>query len=333
MLTPTSVPATHGAPDISASRRTTMALTKSQPLPSNELGMVGACQVVHMSGLSQADGSDSDRRGWIGHLKRLPSPAIAFGVQILVICSLVVVSSLNVYAQSASTGALVGTVTDPTGAVLQNAQIVLRKTGTGESRTTVTGQDGSYRLLLLSPGEHELKVEAIGFAPVVVRVLIRITEAMSLTARLTVEGVREDIVVQAPLTQTGNVALGGVIASDTIEALPLVNRNLTQILGLTAGTNTDIVDATQLGAGSQEIRANGARSGDNNFMLNGVDANSYGANMTQATPNSGGGLAIPAPDALQEFKVQNSLYDAQYGRGGGANVVIETKSGTEHFHG
>ena len=112
-----------------------------------------------------------------------------------------------------------------------------------------------------------------------------------------------------------------------------MNRNFTQILGLTAGTNTDVVDATQLGAGSQEIRANGARSSDNNFMLNGVDANSYGGNMTEATNNSGGGLAIPAPDTIEEFKVQNSLYDAQYGRGGGANVLVETKSGTAQLHG
>src|SRR5262249_9953259 len=128
-------------------------------------------------------------------------------------------------------------------------------------------------------------------------------------------------------------ARGRVIDRGTIVALPVVNRNYTQILGLTAGTNTDVVDATQLGAGSQEIRANGARSGDNNFMLNGVDANSYGANMTEATPNSGGGLAIPAPDTIQEFKVQNSLYDAQYGRGGGANVVVETRSGTAQLQG
>ncbi len=68
-------------------------------------------------------------------------------------------------------------------------------------------------------------------------------------------------------------------------------------------------------------------------MLNGVDANSYGANMTEATSPSGGGLAIPAPDTIQEFKVQNSLYDAQYGRGGGANVIVETKSGTAQLHG
>ena len=68
-------------------------------------------------------------------------------------------------------------------------------------------------------------------------------------------------------------------------------------------------------------------------MLNGVDANSYGANMTEATSPSGGGLAIPAPETIQEFKVQNSLYDAQYGRGGGANVIVETKSGTAQLHG
>src|SRR6202042_725706 len=151
--------------------------------------------------------------------------------------------------------------------------------------------------------------------------------------QLAIKGAREEVMVKAPLLQTDNAALGSVIDRRTIVTLPLVNRNYTQLLGLTAGTNTDVVDATQMGAGSQEIRANGARSGDNNFMLNGVDANSYGANMTEATANSGGGLAIPAPGTLQEFKVQNSLYDAQYGRGGGANVIVETKSGTAQLHG
>jgi hypothetical protein len=243
-------------------------------------------------------------------------------------------SSLDVCAQSASTGALIGRVTDPTGAVVPNATIALRNAGTEETRTALTDQDGSYRFALLPPGVYEVTVEAVGFAPLVVReVLVRITEVRSLATQLAVKGVRQDIVVEAPLLQTDNVALGRVIARETIETLPLVNRNYTQVLGLTAGTNTDVVDATLLGAGSQEIRANGARSSDNNFMLNGVDANSYGGNMTEATNNSGGGLAIPAPDTIQEFKVQNSLYDAQYGRGGGANVLVETKSGTSQFHG
>src|SRR5260370_1146154 len=153
--------------------------------------------------------------------------------------------------------------------------------------------------------------------------------------QVAIRGAKEQITVSArpPLLQTENATLGRVIDQETIVDLPLVNRNYTEILGLTAGTNTDVVDATQLGAGSQEIRANGARSGDNNFMFNGVDGNSYSSNMTEVTPFGGAGIAIPAPDTIQEFKVQNSLYDAQYGRGAGANVNVETKSGTSEFHG
>jgi hypothetical protein len=229
---------------------------------------------------------------------------------------------------------LTGTVTDPSGAVIPNARITLRNDGTGGTLTAITGRDGLYRFSLLPAGEYELTAEAAAFEPATVgHVLIQITEVRSITTQLAVKGAREEVVVKAPLLQTDDAALGSVIDRRTIETLPLVNRNYTQILGLTAGTNTNVVDATQQGAGSQEIRANGARSGDNNFMLNGVDTNSDGANMTEATPNSGGGLPIPAPDTIREFKVQTSLYDAQYGRGGGANVVVETKSGTAEFHG
>jgi hypothetical protein len=240
------------------------------------------------------------------------------GIQSLVLCLFLFVISSDVCAQTASTGALTGTLTDPSGAIVQNAKITLRNYRTNETLTETTNQDGLYRFSLLPPGEYELTMEAAGFSPLVVReVMIQITEVRNINTQLAVEGTREEVVVKAPLLQTDDAALGRVIDRGTIVALPLVNRNYTQILGLTAGTNTDVVDATQLGAGSQEIRANGARSGDNNFMLNGVDANSYGANMTEPTHYSGGGLAIPAPDTIQEFKVQNSLYDAQYGRGAG----------------
>ena len=146
----------------------------------------------------------------------------------------------------------------------------------------------------------------------------KITEVSRLRIKLVLRGAQQQILVSAelPLLQTENATLGRVINHQTVVDLPLVDRNFTEILGLTAGTNTDIVDATQLGAGSQEIRANGARSGDNNFMLNGVDANSYSSNITEVTPFGGAGIPIPAPDSIQEFKVQTSLYDAQYGRGG-----------------
>jgi hypothetical protein len=89
-----------------------------------------------------------------------------------------------------------------------------------------------------------------------------------------------------------------LIDQRAIVDLPLVDRNYTEILGLTAGANTDVVDAIQLGAGSQGIRANGARSGDNDFMLNGVDASSYSSDITGGTPFGMAGIAIPAPDTI-----------------------------------
>src|SRR5262245_63342759 len=182
--------------------------------------------------------------------KRQHSNARVSGVQSLVIGLLVVFSPLDVYAQSASTGALIGTVTDPTGAILQNARIALRNTGTGERRTVITDRDGSYRFSLLTPGEYEVTLEAVGFAPHVVRdVLIRITEVSRLATQLAVEGLRQDLVVEAPLLQTDSAALGRVIARDTIVGLPLVNRKFTQILGLLAGKNHDVVDAWHLGSG------------------------------------------------------------------------------------
>ena len=92
----------------------------------------------------------------------------------MVLWLLVVVSSLDVRAQSASTG-VTGTVTDPSSAVVLNAEITLRNAGTEDTRTTITGQDGLYRFSLLPPGEYELTVEAVGFAPLVVReVMIQI---------------------------------------------------------------------------------------------------------------------------------------------------------------
>ena len=214
--------------------------------------------------------------------------------------------------------------------------MVVNSQATGEERDLTADAEGDFSVQFLPPGKYDLTVRAAGFEPFTLNgVQVQITEVSRLKIRLALSGAKQQIVVSAAprLLQTENATLGRVIDHEAIVDLPLVDRNFTEILGLTAGTNTNIVDATQLGAGSQEIRANGARSGDNNFMLNGVDANSYSSNITEVTPFGGAGIAIPAPDTIQEFKVQTSLYDAQYGRGAGANVDIETRSGTANFHG
>jgi hypothetical protein len=255
--------------------------------------------------------------------------------RILISISVFAFSPLLMYAQTANTGAIAGTVSDPRGALVPRAAVIINNQGTGERRDLATDAEGSFSVPFLKPGNYDLTVRARGFEPFIFKsVQVRITEVSRLKIQLTISGAKEQVLVaKPPLLQTENATLGRVIDRNTIEQLALVNRNFTEILGLTAGINTDIVDATQLGAGSQEIRANGARSGDNNFMLNGVDANSYSSNITEVTPFGGAGIAIPAPDTIQEFKVQTSLYDAQYGRGGGANVNVETRSGTAELHG
>jgi carboxypeptidase family protein/TonB-dependent receptor-like protein len=244
--------------------------------------------------------------------------------------------SLTMDGQTANTGAILGTVSDPSGAHVPHAAVVIASEGTSGTRELATDTEGNFSVQSVPPDAYDITVRAQGFEPFSLEaVRVRITEVTRLNIQLVLRGGKEEIVVgsKPPLLQTDNATLGRVIDRSTIEELPLVNRNFTEILGLTAGTTTDVVDATQLGAGSQEIRANGARSSDNNFMLNGVDANSYASNITEVTPFGGAGIAIPAPDTIQEFKVQTSLYDAQYGRGGGANVNLETRSGTAEFHG
>jgi hypothetical protein len=247
-----------------------------------------------------------------------------------------VLCALPMRGQTANTGAIAGTVIDPTGALVPGAAVVVNSLATGEERDVTTNADGNFSVPFLTPGNYDLTIRVSGFEPLILKgVHVQITEVSRLKVQLTIGGAKEQITVSAkpPLLQTENATLGRVIDQETIVDLPLVDRNYTEILGLTAGINTDVVDATQLGAGSQEIRTNGARSGDNNFMFNGVDANSYSSNMTEVSPFGGAGIPIPAPDTIQEFKVQNSLYDAQYGRGGGANVNVETRSGTTNFHG
>src|SRR5271156_6715882 len=243
---------------------------------------------------------------------------------------------LLMHGQTANTGAITGTVSDPSGALVARAAVRINSQGNGEKRDLATDAEGNFSVQLLPPGGYDLTVRARGFESFILTdVQVQITEVSKVKIQLAVSGAKEQIVVSAApsLLQSENPTLGRVIDRMTIEELPLVDRNFTEILGLTAGTKTDIGDATPLGAGSQEIRANGARSGDNNFMLNGVDANSYSSNITEVTPFGGAGIAIPAPDTIQEFKVQNSLYDAQYGRGGGANVDVETRSGAAQYHG
>jgi hypothetical protein len=148
-----------------------------------------------------------------GHPGRRPrqqlcSAATLSGARALVVCLPVVINSLDLLAHSASTGALTGTVTDPPRAVVQNAQITLRSNGTAETSTAITDQEGLYRFSLLQPGEDQLAVVAIRRCTV--RGARRADPDHQSEGALPrgwhLQGLKQEVIVEAPLLQMGNVA-------------------------------------------------------------------------------------------------------------------------------
>src|SRR4030095_4377622 len=166
-----------------------------------------------------------------------------------------------------------------------------------------------------------------GFASAVFDpVKVVITDTTIANANLELAGVDTVAVRVDPLLQMDGPQLGRVVDSRAVSELPLATRNFTQLLGLLPGTSVELPDNTAVGRNSQNISVNGARTHQNNYQINGVDANNI-------LNNNSVRLAVPAPETLQEFKVQTSLYDATFGRSGGGNVQALTKSGANDFHG
>ena len=242
------------------------------------------------------------------------------------------------YAQSASTGALTGTVTDPSNRVVPGTKIMIISQSTGASRGTVTGSSGAYLFTLLPPDTYRLEASHDGFKVAKYQdIHINVTETATLDIHLEVGEVTQTVTVQASaeLVQTASSALGRVVGQSTIESLPLVTRNYTQILGLSPGTAGDVTDAADIGRGSTSLGAvnegysvAGSPTNDNNFQMNGAEVNDL-----EAEGSITGGVPVPNPDSIQEFKVQTGQYDASYGRDAGANVDVVTKSGTNELHG
>ena len=239
------------------------------------------------------------------------------------------------FAQTSATGGLTGTVSDPTGAVVPGATVTVTNSGTAQSRTVTTGPNGVYKVTLLSPGTYSLKVDAPGFKTAEIQgVSVIVTETPVVNAKLEVGSNAQDIEVQgtAEAVQTDTSTIGTVIAGKTITDLPLSTRNFTQLLGLAAGANADVSNATALGKGTQQIQVNGGGYLNNTYSMDGSVVNNFASNGTTES-GTNAAFGIPNPDAIQEFKIQTSNYDASYGRNSGANVNVVTKSGTNQFHG
>jgi hypothetical protein len=231
------------------------------------------------------------------------------------------------FAQSQTTGRIIGTVKDVTGARIVSAQVTIRNQATADEREVKTDGQGTFSVPLLSPGNYSVRITGPGFAPAVFEpVPVIITETTTVNAEMGLAPADPVSIEVHSLIQRDGPQLGRVVETRAVSELPLATRNFTQMLALSPGTSVALPDHTALGRSSQNVSVNGARVTQNDFEINGVDANNLATNAAAT-------IAVPAPETIHEFKVQTSLYDATFGRGGGGNVQVITKSGSNDFHG
>jgi hypothetical protein len=230
---------------------------------------------------------------------------------------------------------------DSSGAVIPGVEVELTKEGGGEKRPGVSDEDGRFEFLQLPPGRYTLLAKKTNFEPLqLLNLDIYVTETLRLEVHLPLATrvERAQVTSDRLMVQPDSSALGNVVNTKSISDLPLVTRNFAQIAGLSPGVTMGVYNAGELGLGgialtqiaqsNDGIYVHGARSYDNNFQIDGISVNDV-----QGSGASSGGIPIPNPDTIEEFKIQTALYDAAYGRFGGANVSLVTKTGSNAFHG
>ena len=244
--------------------------------------------------------------------------------------------------QTPSTGALTGVTLDPTGAVLPAVVLLLTNKDTASTTSVTSDKEGRFSFLLLSPGRYEVQANRTGFDTLITTptINVSVTETVYIELHLRLATVFHSVEVSAQPTmvQANSSSLGRIVNVTAVSGLPLVTRNFAQIASLSPGVTTGVYNAGELGLGgtalsqiapsNDGIFVHGARSYDNNFQVDGISVSDV-----QGSAAGSGGIPIPNPDTIEEFKVQTGLYDAAYGRYGGASVSLVTKAGGNAFHG
>src|SRR5215813_2002272 len=248
----------------------------------------------------------------------------------LSLCLVAALLALPAAAQQ-STGTIVGTVTDPSGAAVQGATVTAKDVERGTTLRTKSNEDGAFDFPVVPVGSYQVRAEKEGFAAAVQPVF---TLVLNQTARFTFQmrvGQRSEtveVVATAPILQTDTSLLGSIVDSRTAQELPLSTHNLNQLTLISSpGVVTPNLfgfQAAQNTFGTGRPYVNGAREQENNFILDGMDNNQ---------PDNNDVGFVPSPEAIQEFNLITGSAPADFGNylGGVVNVVI--KSGTNDFHG
>jgi hypothetical protein len=232
------------------------------------------------------------------------------------------------------TGTSLGTVVDPSGAAVANANVTLHNLNTGLVRKVKTNADGSYEFLSVPVGEnYSVEVELSGFqTTALTSIKLDVNQKYRADFTLKVYAFKETVEVVANVAQvdTANTQLGDVISDKKMTTLPLNGRSYIDLMGLQAGVvpvpSDDVVaDRKVSGNGnSGQMSVNGERESANSFLVNGGDV--------EESVNNGASI-VPTLDSIQEFRLLTSSFNAEYGRFAGAIVNVITKSGTNETHG
>ena len=248
-----------------------------------------------------------------------------------------VLVSLPVGAQVTG-GTLSGTITDPSGAGIPQAQITIKNVATGVEHNLTTNENGFYTATNLLPGNYAVTISAKGFNTEVksgITINVGARQVFDLALQIGTVTHRVEVTAEAPAIQLASSDISATVNATTVRELPLNGRSWTDLAALQPGVETIQTQPTfAVGADrgnrgfGQQLTISGARPQQNNYRLDGISLNDY----ANGAPGSvlGGNLGV---DAIQEFSVLTSNYSAEYGKTSGGVVNATTRSGTNGFHG
>ncbi|MBP6213850.1 MAG: carboxypeptidase regulatory-like domain-containing protein, partial [Pyrinomonadaceae bacterium] len=249
----------------------------------------------------------------------------------VVLLTLVITAVLSTSALAQSTGGLAGTITDTNGAVIQGANVTVKNISTNAVRNTTTNAEGRWTMTVLPVGVYSVSYEKDGFKKSVserVDVEASVVRPVDVTLEVGSSDVFVDVTADQPLVQSESAAVSRQITGEQLTRVPTSTRSFTGLLGSEAGVSSELSPVGVNGNGNVSPSVNGTRTTSTSLFFNGIDATNITSNEGSLSDN-----ISPAPETLQEVKLQTSLYDASTGRSGGGNFQLVTKSGGNQFRG
>ena len=244
----------------------------------------------------------------------------------VVVCVAMITITSIVSAQS-TTGTIFGAVVDSTGAAIPGATVTLTDVRTAVKQTTTTNGQGEYTYANVKPSEYTVASSATGFKTLTqTGIAVAANQNVHVPFTLPTGQVSESVEVEAGVTlvDTREAQLGETIDQEKIENLPTLNRDVYSLVLTTPGVTNYTADSPIGTRGGVMFSVNGLAADQVSYYLDGAYDNDF---------NSNGGNKIPNPDALSEFRVLTSNFDAEFGRSPAAVINAITRSGTDRFHG